>query len=171
QPSVTDLQQYFNTIRQAPYQPLPASALTDTQNGDALIDVAIPYCNDSTELVRSGAYYALYHGRTGDEVEISYDSRAVILARIRAKVKNPDFHAKLDELDLDEGALKRLDEDIGEAGMVDAFERTPNLVEAWKHLDDAGLTALRKDPNWLNRVKGWADDGLSLTSEGKIVNN
>lgn len=59
QPSVTDLQQYFNTLRQAPYQPLPASALTDTQNGQALIDVIIPYCNDSTEMVRSKAYYAL----------------------------------------------------------------------------------------------------------------
>ncbi len=59
QPSITDLQQYFNTIRQAPYEPLPASALTDSNNGDALIDVIIPYCNDSTEMVRSKAYYAL----------------------------------------------------------------------------------------------------------------
>ncbi len=59
QPSVSDLRQYFNTIRQTTYQPLPASALTDTQNGEALIDVIIPYCNDSTEMVRSKAYYAL----------------------------------------------------------------------------------------------------------------
>lgn len=55
--------------------------------------------------------------------------------------------------------------------LKNAINANPDLVDAWKKLDDAGLTALRKDPNWLNRVKGWADDGLSLTSEGKILNN
>jgi hypothetical protein len=55
--------------------------------------------------------------------------------------------------------------------LAEALVKNDALVDAWKKLDDAGLTALRKDPNWLNRVKGWTDDGLNLTSEGKILNN
>jgi hypothetical protein len=55
--------------------------------------------------------------------------------------------------------------------LADALAGNVDLVDAWKKLDDAGADALRTNPNWLNRVKQWTDDGLNLTSEGKILNN
>jgi hypothetical protein len=44
------------------------------------------------------------------------------------------------------------------------------LVEAWMKLNAAGVDqVVRKNGAWLDRVSGWKNEGLELTSEGKIL--
>ena len=78
---------------------------------------------------------------------------------------------KLD--DLPDGGHKFLD-DFANApdDILKKFLDNPELVEAWKVLDDAKVNAvLRKDPSWLNRVSNWTDEGLEVASGGKILRN
>ncbi len=82
-----------------------------------------------------------------------------------------ELQKKLDALP--DGGHKFLD-DFANApdDILKKFLDNPELVEAWKVLDDAKVNAvLRKDPSWLNRVSNWTDEGLEVASGGKILRN
>ena len=82
-----------------------------------------------------------------------------------------DLLNKLDELE--DGGNKFLDDFIEAPDeTLNKFLENPELVDSWKVLDDAGMDkTLRTDPNWLNRISRWSDEGLYLTNDGKILNN
>lgn len=68
---------------------------------------------------------------------------------------------RLDELDLDEKALKRLDEDFASGGLKDAVKANDKLLDSWKLLDDTGIhEGLRRNPDVLNNMDEAVEAGL-----------
>jgi hypothetical protein len=69
QSSVRDFEQYMNTIRTVPYEPLPSSILSDSKNELKLVNSAIGFVNDTSEVVRTKAYYIIARigQRTSDQ--------------------------------------------------------------------------------------------------------
>jgi hypothetical protein len=59
QSSTRDLEQYMQQVRQAPYQAIPESILTDTRNEARLINTIVPFLTDSMDVVRGKAYYII----------------------------------------------------------------------------------------------------------------
>jgi ABC-type oligopeptide transport system ATPase subunit len=59
QSSTRDLEQYMQQVRQAPYQAIPESILTDTRNEARLINTVVPFLTDSMDVVRGKAYYII----------------------------------------------------------------------------------------------------------------
>lgn len=56
--------------------------------------------------------------------------------------------------------------------LFQALRNSPELVNAWKKLNDVGVDdAIKRNPSWLSKVSGWIDEGLDLASEGRILKN
>ncbi|WP_367589102.1 hypothetical protein [Aquimarina sp. 2201CG1-2-11] len=47
-----------------------------------------------------------------------------------------------------------------------AIDDNPDLIDAWKKLDDLGETTLKIDVDWLKRVDDWDGAGVQLSKNG-----
>ncbi|MDF0716483.1 EndoU domain-containing protein [Muricauda sp. 334s03] len=86
------------------------------------------------------------------------------------------FLNKIKSLNLDDDALKRFNLDLNDGAFAQAVAENPDLVEAWKKLDDLGDNAfdqLRKTPDFLEKFDGVVkNDGLNkhlLEGDVKII--
>ena len=76
------------------------------------------------------------------------------------------FLEKLKQLDFDEKLIKRLDQDLIDKGFAEAIAKNPELVNAWKRIDDQLGDAgelIRKNPEALKQVDDAIKEGLDAT--------
>ena len=72
----------------------------------------------------------------------------------------------LKRLDLDAAQLQKLSDDLVDKEFAEAIAENPELVDAWKVLDDAGAGgALRKNPESLGRVKSYLDNEIDIVKK------
>ncbi len=53
--------------------------------------------------------------------------------------------------------------------LTDAIDANPDLIDAWKVLDDLGEAKFRTDINWLKRVNDWDGAGVQLSKNGDNI--
>ncbi|MEO2051691.1 MAG: fibronectin type III domain-containing protein [Allomuricauda sp.] len=79
------------------------------------------------------------------------------------------FINQLNKLNLDDDALL-LNQDLNNKAFAEAVVKNPELVNAWKKLDDIGSSdVLRMNPETLGRVKNYLDNEIEIVKQGDQI--